>query len=146
MRISPSRVPLERAPCRLGLASRTQARALIQAGRIAADGRKQTDPLLPVVPEQVRLSLDGRSLVPPGARPVALHNRRGVLTASSDPRGRPTVFQLLSGMARHLGAVGGLDRASSGLLLLTSDTRLASWLTHPRNAVPLGMLSRCAAQ
>jgi S4 domain len=52
----PRRVPLERALSKLGLASRTQARALIQAGRLAADGQTQTDPLLPVVPEQVRLS------------------------------------------------------------------------------------------
>jgi 23S rRNA pseudouridine2605 synthase len=56
---------------------------------------------------------------------VALHRPRGALTARSDPHGRPTVFQLLSGMAHHLRAVGRLDVASSGLLLLTSDTRLA---------------------
>ena len=31
--------------------------------------------------------------------------------------------------------VGRLDLASTGLLLLTSDTRLADWLTDPRNAI-----------
>jgi 23S rRNA pseudouridine2605 synthase len=31
--------------------------------------------------------------------------------------------------------VGRLDAATSGLLLLTNDTRLADWLTDPANAV-----------
>jgi 23S rRNA-/tRNA-specific pseudouridylate synthase len=32
-------------------------------------------------------------------------------------------------------AVGRLDAATSGLLLLTNDTRLAAWLTDPEHAV-----------
>jgi 23S rRNA pseudouridine2605 synthase len=31
--------------------------------------------------------------------------------------------------------VGRLDVATSGLLLLTNDTRLAAWLTDPEHAV-----------
>jgi 23S rRNA pseudouridine2605 synthase len=37
---------------------------------------------------------------------------------------------------RHLSAVGRLDWATSGLLILTNDTRLSDWLTDPRNQVP----------
>jgi 23S rRNA pseudouridine2605 synthase len=46
------------------------------------------------------------------------------------------VFDLLGSVAEGLVAVGRLDLASSGLLLLTTDTRLAGWLTDPANAVP----------
>jgi 23S rRNA pseudouridine2605 synthase len=43
---------------------------------------------------------------------------------------------VLGDMARGLVPVGRLDLASSGLLILTSDTRLANWIADPANAVP----------
>jgi 23S rRNA pseudouridine2605 synthase len=43
---------------------------------------------------------------------------------------------VLGDAGRGLVAVGRLDLASTGLLLLTSDTRLANWITDPENAVP----------
>ena len=58
------------------------------------------------------------------------------MTTRRDPQGRPTVFDLVSGIEGHLVAVGRLDLATAGLLLLTTDTRLADWLTDPRNRVP----------
>jgi 23S rRNA pseudouridine2605 synthase len=38
--------------------------------------------------------------------------------------------------ARGLNAVGRLDRATSGLLLLTTDTQFANWITDPEHGVP----------
>jgi 23S rRNA pseudouridine2605 synthase len=46
------------------------------------------------------------------------------------------VFDLVSGVEGHLVAVGRLDLATSGLLLLTTDTRLADRLTDPKHRVP----------
>jgi 23S rRNA pseudouridine2605 synthase len=45
------------------------------------------------------------------------------------------VFDVLGAAGDGLVAVGRLDFATSGLLLLTTDTQLAERLTNPRNAV-----------
>jgi 23S rRNA pseudouridine2605 synthase len=64
-----------------------------------------------------------------------------VVTTRRDPEGRPTVYDVLAraagehSMTEWLAPVGRLDAATSGLLLLTNDTRLAAWLTDPAHAV-----------
>lgn len=130
------RVPLERALSKLGLASRAEARALVRAGRVAVDGRPVTDPLFEVVPERARIEIDGRRAERPRPVTILLHKPRGVVTTRSDPEGRPTVYGCLEGLDAHVVPVGRLDAATSGLLLLTNDTRFADWVTDPRNEVP----------
>lgn len=129
------RVPLERALSKLGLASRTEARRLVEAGRVRVGGRVVTDPLAPVVPESARLEIDGERRPAASFRCLMLHKPRGVVTTRSDPEGRPTVFELLGEAAAGLVAVGRLDLASTGLLLLTNHTRIADWLTDPRQEI-----------
>lgn len=129
------RVRLDRALSKLGAASRAEASRLILAGRVAIGGRIVTDPSRLVVPETSRITIDGR---PPGARTwrtIALHKPRGVVTTRRDPEGRRTVFDLLGDQAEALVTVGRLDMASTGLLLLTTDTQLANWLTAPDIAI-----------
>ena len=129
-------VSLERALSKLGLASRAGARRLIQAGRVAVDGVVSGDPLIRIEPERVRLTVDGVYHPPAAVLTIALHKPRGFVTTASDPEGRPTVYDLLEGLDTRVVPVGRLDLATSGLLLLTSDTRFADWLTDPRSKVP----------
>ena len=124
-------VSLDRALSKLGAASRNEARVLIAAGRVRLDGRIVNDPSLPVVPETARLTIDGRDVRRDVWRCIAFHKPRGVMTTRRDPEGRKTVFDLLGNEGLGLVAVGRLDRASSGLLLLTNDTQLANRLTDP---------------
>lgn len=130
-------VSLERALSKLGLASRSEARTLITTGRVTVNGRAATDPAARVTPETVRLAIDGRPAAG-RAEPVTvlLHKPRGYVTTRSDPEGRPTVYDLLTGLAERVVPVGRLDLATSGLLLLTNDTQFAHWLTDPATAVP----------
>lgn len=129
-------VPLERALSKLGLASRADARALISAGRVNVDGVTVTNPLHPVVPERIRVTLDGARRRRAARRVLALHKPRGVVTTRRDPEGRRTVFDLLGEAGRGLIAVGRLDLASTGLLIFTNDTQLAHRLTDPARRVP----------
>ena len=132
----PGHVPLNRALSKLGIASRTEATRLVAEGRVAVDGRVVRDPDTPVVPERARIAVDGEPAIRAGWRLILLNKPRGVITTRRDPQGRPTVFDLVSGVEGHLVAVGRLDLATAGLLLLTTDTRLADWLTDPKNRVP----------
>jgi 23S rRNA pseudouridine2605 synthase len=131
-----NRISLERALSKLGLVSRTEARALIEAGRVTVDGRVITNPRHSTVPERAAIAIDGTRQRQAEPVTVLLHKPRGVVTTRSDPQGRPTVFDLLTDLDAHVVPVGRLDWATSGLLLLTNDTRLADWLTDPRTAIP----------
>jgi 23S rRNA pseudouridine2605 synthase len=128
------RVRLDRALSKLGLASRSDARALIVAGRVTVSGRVVRDPARPVVPETARIAIDGAAHTRSPRRTIVLHKPRGVITTRRDPEKRPTVFDLLGGEATGLVAAGRLDVATTGLLILTTDTQLANRLTDPANA------------
>lgn len=129
------RVPLERAFSKLGLASRTQARQWIMEGRVRVDQKTVRDPLVLVVPERVRLEVDGKAFEKRTWRTLMVNKPKGVVTTRSDEKGRPTVFSLLKDEDAYLHPVGRLDMATTGLLLLTNDTQLSDWLTDPKNKI-----------
>lgn len=128
-------VPLNRALSKLGILSRSQAVDAICAGRVTVDGRIVRDPASPVVPERASIEVDGQATSKKRWRTVVFHKPRGVVTTRSDPEGRPTVYDVLGEAGRGLIPVGRLDMASSGLLMLTTDTRLANRITDPASDV-----------
>ena len=128
-------VPLARALSKLGLLSRREAGPAIRAGRVRVNGRTIRDQAYRVSLTRTSIVVDGQTVVPPEWRTILFNKPRGVVTTTRDPRGRPTVFDLLGPAGRGLKAVGRLDMASAGLLLLTSDPQLANWLTNPVNAI-----------
>ncbi|HUQ89423.1 MAG TPA: pseudouridine synthase [Vicinamibacterales bacterium] len=130
-------VSLERALSKLGLASRSQARALITQGRVTVDGRTLTNPTTRLVPERVVIAIDGATHRR-GAAPltIVLHKPRGYVTTRSDPEGRKTVYDLLEDLPDRVIPVGRLDLATSGLLILTNDTQFGNWLTDPASNIP----------
>jgi 23S rRNA pseudouridine2605 synthase len=129
-------VPLARALSKLGVRTRSEARALILAGRVQVDGRVVRQPTRLVIPERIHVAIDGRDEAPAAPLTIAFHKPRGVVTTRRDPQGRKTVYDMLTDLDAHVVPAGRLDFATSGLLLMTNDTRLAEWLTNPDNAVP----------
>jgi 23S rRNA pseudouridine2605 synthase len=129
------RIRLDRALSKRGLASRAEARRLISEGQITVSGLIVTDPAHLVVADTAVVAIAGTVARPAPWRTLAFHKPRGVVTTRRDPEGRKTVFDVLGHDAGALVAVGRLDMASTGLLLLTTDTELAAWLTDPRSEV-----------
>lgn len=115
--------------------TRSQATAAILAGRVSVDGRVVREPGRPV-DESARITLDAEATPIRAWRTILFHKPRGVMTTRRDPEGRETIYDVLGEAGRGLVPVGRLDQATSGLLLLTSDTHLADQITDPRNAVP----------
>lgn len=135
MRYPRGQVALERALSKLGLASRSSARLLIRGGRVSVNGRVATDPLAGVNPDRAAIVVDGKTADARAWRTIAFYKPRGVVTTRHDPQGRRTVFDVIGADAEGLIAVGRLDLATAGLLLLTTDTQLAERLTNPASGV-----------
>jgi 23S rRNA pseudouridine2605 synthase len=131
-----SRVALNRALSKLGILSRTQATAAIRAGRVRVDGHVVNDPAHLLVPERARITVDGEAHGRSRWRTILFYKPRGVVTTRRDPEGRRTIYDVLGEDAQGLIAVGRLDLATTGALLLTNDTQLANWLADPVNEVP----------
>jgi 23S rRNA pseudouridine2605 synthase len=111
---------------------------LIASGAVRVNGRVPPASGLLIEPGADRVTVDGEPIVPLTMRHyLALHKPTRVLVTSRDPQGRPTVFDLIGGAGLpRMFAVGRLDGATSGLLLLTDDGELANRLAHPRHKVP----------
>jgi 23S rRNA pseudouridine2605 synthase len=119
---------------RAGLASRREAEAWIAAGRVSVNGAKITSPALNVRRDD-KIAVDGKLL--PGAERTRLflyHKPRGLVTTTSDPQGRPTIFGALPKDLPRLISIGRLDMNTEGLLLLTNDGGLARALELPATA------------
>ena len=116
---------------RAGLASRREAEAWIEAGRVAVNGEPIRSPALDVTPSD-RISIDGEPLpARERTRLFLYHKPRGLLTTHADPQGRPTIFANLPQNLPRLVSVGRLDFNTEGLLLLTNDGALARVLELP---------------
>jgi len=131
----PRKERLQRALARAGVASRRASEELIRDGRVTINGQVATlgDR---VDPTADRVELDGgRVPLDPALRYYALHKPAGVITTVRDPRGRSDLAGFLPSDQPGVVAVGRLDRATEGLLLLTNDGELANRLMHPRYGV-----------
>ena len=125
-------VRLQKVLASAGVGSRRACEELIAAGRVTVDNRIVTEMGLRVDPATAVIAVDGdRINVRGDLTYLALNKPRGVLSAMSDSRGRPTVADLVADRPERLFHVGRLDSDSEGLLLLTNDGELAHRLMHP---------------
>jgi 23S rRNA pseudouridine2605 synthase len=130
-----SSTPILKALTKAGLGPRRQLADAIRQGRVKVNGKVVEDFSYLLNVETDRISIDGQlvDLKPKQKVYLMLNKPKGVMSTTSDERGRPTVIDILPENYRHLRLhpVGRLDKDSTGLLLLTNDGELTYRLTHP---------------
>lgn len=125
------RVSLERALSKLGLASRTESLALIESGQVKVHGVIELNPLRQINPDTAHIEIKGTKAIKALSELILFHKPKGVVTTKRDPEGRKTVYDFLPPQYQNFHPVGRLDMHTTGLLLLTNDTRVSSYLTDP---------------
>ena len=113
--------------------SRRKAETPILAGRVTVNG--ETAILGATVTSEDEIELDGRPVRLPEANMyLALNKPAGYLTTMNDERGRRTIAHLMPEVPGLVPA-GRLDAATTGLLILTNEGRLAHRITHPSSEI-----------
>lgn len=121
---------LDRFLTRRGTHSCKEIGRLLADGRVRVDGEAETSGLRRIS-RFSRIELDGEILQEQEAVYLMLHKPAGHLSATTDPQ-HPTVIELIDHPLRaELHLAGRLDRASTGLLLLTNDGRWSKQVTEP---------------
>ena len=100
------------------------------------NGEKVTEPGYQVQ-EGDKIAFRGKLIRPEKKLVYLLLNKpKDYITTLNDDRGRRTVMELLKGKIKErIFPVGRLDRATTGLLLLTNDGELAEKMAHPSHKV-----------
>jgi 23S rRNA pseudouridine2605 synthase len=128
--------PLLKALAEAGIGPRRWLADAIKQGRVKVNGVLAEDFRQPVDVEKDRITLSGQQvdLKPRQLVYLLMNKPKGIMSTTSDERGRRTVIDILPEKYRHLRLypVGRLDKDSTGLLLLTNDGELTNRLTHPR--------------
>jgi 23S rRNA pseudouridine2605 synthase len=136
---------LERVLSKAGIGSRTQARSWIHAGRVTVNGRITENPDQWIDFARDRVLFDGKPLDVRERLYILLYKPTGYITTFKDPEGRPTVYDLIQDVDAFVSPVGRLDLDTSGLLILTNDTRLSEQLTNPDRGVAKTYLVKCSS-
>ena len=89
------------------------------------------DPEFPTTPAAI-IAVDGVELQDSAPVYLLLNKPRGLVTTTSDERGRDTVYRCFDGAGLPwIAPVGRLDKASEGLLLFSNDPAWAARITDP---------------
>jgi 23S rRNA pseudouridine2605 synthase len=115
-----------------GACSRRDADELIRSGQVTVNGRLVTDFGTKVkYGDDVRLK--NKKLSAEKKVYILMNKPKDYVTTVEDPHADRTVLDLIGdGCTERVYPVGRLDKATTGVLLLTNDGELTGKLTHPR--------------
>ena len=124
---------LQKVIAQAGIASRRKAEELIKEGKVKVNGQVVTE-LGTKVTGKEEIEVDKKLIEKETKEYYLLNKPRGVITSTSDEKGRKTVIDLIPTNAR-IYPVGRLDYDTTGAILLTNDGEFANILTHPTNKI-----------
>ena len=117
-----------------GFCSRRKAEELIASGKVKVNGELVTTMGYKASVNDF-ITIDGNPLDEVEDKVYYLLNKpRGVVTTSSDEKGRKTVVDLIN-TKKRVYPVGRLDYDTTGIILLTNDGELTNYLIHPKNKI-----------
>ena len=128
------KVRLNKFLAQAGIASRREADVLISTGVVTVNGKVITEMGFKVSPED-KVTYGGESIKSEKKVYLLMNKPKDFITTADDPFGRRTVLQLLGKLKQRVYPVGRLDRATTGVLMLTNDGDLTKKLTHPKFGV-----------
>jgi len=116
-----------------GVCSRREADNYIESGIVSINGKVVVELGTKVKYGDV-VKFNDQTLVPEKKTYILLNKPKDYVTTLDDPHAKKTVIDLIkNGCKERVYPVGRLDKATTGLLLLTNDGELAEFLAHPRN-------------
>jgi len=126
---------LQKVIANSGYTSRRKAEELITKGKVKVNGKTVYELGTKVSGEDL-IEVEGTVINEKEVNKVyyLLNKPRGVVTTTSDDKGRRTVLDLIA-TDKRIYPVGRLDYDTTGALILTNDGELANILTHPKNKV-----------
>lgn len=113
-----------------GICSRRQAETLIREGRVVLNGAVVNQAGIKVDPETDIVTVDGQAVVPVRQKLYIALNKPPGYVSSCLQRQEKTILDLVD-IPERVYPVGRLDKASTGLMLLTNDGGLHLKLSHP---------------
>lgn len=126
---------LDRFLIRRGIHSGKEVAKLLADGSVKVDGEIETSGLRKI-DRFSSIELGGEILQEHEAVYLMLHKPAGCLSATTDPL-HPTVIDLIDHpLKNELHLAGRLDRATTGLVLLTNDGRWSKGVTEPVEEIP----------
>jgi 23S rRNA pseudouridine2605 synthase len=129
-------IRLQKVMASAGVGSRRACEQLIAEGRVTIDGDQVAELGTRVDPETSVVRVDGERInLRSDLMYLAMNKPGGVVTAMSDPEGRPNVGDYVAHLPQRLFHVGRLDAETEGLLILTNDGDFAHRLAHPSHGV-----------
>ncbi len=119
---------------RSGLGKR-HAKKLLEAGEVILNGEIISDGNISLGKFD-HLTVNGEIFQSHTARYILLHKPIGILSATTDKTHRTVIDLIDEPWATELHLAGRLDRATSGLMILTNDSRFSASVISPENHVP----------
>ena len=136
---------LQKKIASIGYCSRRKAEELISKGLVEVNGEVVTKLGTTVKPGDI-ITVEGNILDSSKAYEYYLLNKpKGVVTTTSDEKGRKTVVDLIETNTR-IYPVGRLDYDTTGILILTNDGELANLLMSPNSLVDKTYIAKVKGQ